>query len=417
MGDQKRSSLEMYHLKKQLRDLEKFESINGSTSLVSLYIPPRTRLSDITQKIRDELGTAVNIKDKKTGKSVSDALRQILARMKYLKNGENGLVIFSGNTIQTGKEYYAIEPPDPVTIKDYVCDSKFHIEHLKDMLEQKDQLGIIVIDRGGATFASIRGSYLDIIEDNTSFVPGKHGRGGQSAGRIERGIEILAREFYSKMAVKANRIFLEDRTISALVVGGPAMSKDEFLEHPSLDYRLKEKIFKVYDVGYTGEIGIRELLGRAENDLLEFSMIKERNLFQRFLSELSKEQGKAIYGLEPINQAFNSSAIEILLFSEGVEKLQVKIKCSKCNKKFTESVTPIDFEELRVKLNTTTCPNCKKEKSLVVISKNDLIEDFEQQAMDTGAEIEVIGLGHEDGQMLFKTFGGLAAILRFPIEW
>ncbi|MCH8909086.1 MAG: peptide chain release factor aRF-1 [Candidatus Heimdallarchaeota archaeon] len=416
MGRYKRSSLELFHLKQQLRDLEQFSSTNSSTSLVSLYIPPKTKLSDITQKIRDELGTAVNIKDKKTAKAVSDALRQILARMQYLKNGENGLVIFSGNTLETGKEYYAIEPPDPVTIKDYICDSKFHIEHLKDMLEQKDQLGIIVIDRGGATFATIRGSYLDIIDDQTSFVPGKHGRGGQSAGRIERGIEILAREFYSKMARKANQIFLEERDISALVVGGPAMSKDEFIEHPTLDYRLKEKIYKVYDVGYTGEIGIRELLSRADKDLLEYSMITERNLFQQFLKELAEEEGKAIYGKKPILKAFEASAVDILLFSEAIELMNVKIKCSNCRKEFVETATPIDFEGLKVKIKSTPCPKCGKKK-LAVKEKKPLIQQFEELALETGAKIEVISMGHEDGQMLYKTFGGLAAILRFPIEW
>ena len=37
----------------------------------------------------------------------------------------------------------------------------------KEMLADKDQLGIIVIDRGGATFATIRGSYLNIISDES----------------------------------------------------------------------------------------------------------------------------------------------------------------------------------------------------------------------------------------------------------
>jgi peptide chain release factor subunit 1 len=367
--------------------------------------------------LKDELGTTTNIKDRKTGKAVADALRSILSRMQYLKNGENGLAIFAGVTDSAQKvEYFAIDPPEKVSVKTYLCDTKFDVEHLKGMLETKDQLGIIVIDRGGATFATIRGSALNVIDDVDSFVPGKHSRGGQSAGRIERGIEILAREFYSKMAIKSNLIFLQENPISALVVGGPAMSKDEFLEHPSLDYRLKEKVFKVYDVGYTGEIGIRELLMRAENDLLEYSLIKERKLVQQFLEELGRDSGKAIYGEKPVRKALKASAVDVVLFSDGIEKVQSRIECSNCNKQFIESTSFIDQEELKTKLNSATCPNCKKVGNLSIVETWDLIDEFEKLALDTGAEIEVVSVQHEDGQILLNSFTGIGAILRFAFE-
>ena len=59
-----RSSLERYHLRKQVQELENKTSHIQSTTLVTLYIPPGTRLSDITQKLTDEMGTATSIKDK-----------------------------------------------------------------------------------------------------------------------------------------------------------------------------------------------------------------------------------------------------------------------------------------------------------------------------------------------------------------
>ena len=64
----KRSSLEKYHLKQRIRELANKRSHIQSTTLVTLYIPPSTRLSDIQQKLNEEAGTAVNIKDKNTGK-------------------------------------------------------------------------------------------------------------------------------------------------------------------------------------------------------------------------------------------------------------------------------------------------------------------------------------------------------------
>lgn len=386
--------------------------------MVTLYIPPKTRLSDITQKLTDELGTSTSIKDKNTSKAVSDALRSILARMQYLKNGENGLAIFAGITQQAGKmEYYAIEPPEPITKKDYVCDTRFHVEHLTDQIAQKNTLGILIVDRGGATFATIRGSFLNVVADETSFVPGKHGRGGQSAGRIERGIEILAQEFYSKMARLANQIFLVQHEISGLVVGGPSMSKDSFLEHPTLDYRLKAKLIGTYDTGYTGEQGIRELLMRAQDDLEDFALIKERKLVQQFLEELGKDSGKAIYGEEPIKKAFGLAAVETLLFSDGIQKVHVKIACSNCKKAFLEVTEENDIPVLETKISQIACPNCQAESTLKIAKKQYLIDGFVELAEASGAGIEVISLGHEDGVTLMKTFGGLAALLRFPVDW
>ena len=141
-----RSSLERYHLRKQVQELENKTSHIQSTTLVTLYIPPGTRLSDITQKLTDEMGTATSIKDKNTGKAVAEALRSILARMQYLENGENGLAIFAGVTQEAGKmEYHLIIPPDPISKKDYICDSRFHVEYLKEMFQSKDQLSLIHI--------------------------------------------------------------------------------------------------------------------------------------------------------------------------------------------------------------------------------------------------------------------------------
>ncbi len=415
--EKKRTSLELYHLKQQIRELENKRSFNQSTSLVTLYIPPKTQLSDISAKLRSELSTATNIKDKTTGKAVADAIRSILARMQYLKNTENGLAIFAGITEDAQKvEYYAIEPISPITKKDYICDTQFHVEHLKEMIEHQDMLGIIVIDRGGATFATIQGSNLNIIAERRSNVPGKHNKGGQSAGRIERGIEIMAKEYYGRMAREANRIFLDEYPVKALVIGGPAMSKDIFLQHPTLDYRLKEKIYKVYDVGYTGIPGIRELLARAKDDLDEYAMIHERNLFQRFLTELATDSGKAIYGEKNVLRALKNAAVDVVLFSEKIDRIQYKIKCKKCGKEFIETVNAEDSVGIKRKISEYNCPNCNS-VSLEIIQSEDLLDKYEKLALETGASIEIISASHEDGLTLLNTFTGIAAILRYSMEW
>jgi peptide chain release factor subunit 1 len=128
------------------------------------------------------------------------------------------------------------------------------------------------------------------------------------------------------------------------------------------------------------------------------------------------DDGKAIYGEAPVKKALEMAAVETLLFSEGIERVHGRIKCSNCNKEFLESSTEADFPALESKVSRFACPKCKQE-SLSVTSKEYLIDEFERKTIETGATLEVISTGHEDGMILLKTFTGLAAILRFPANW
>ncbi len=416
--ESKRSSLELYHLKHTLKLLDKKGAATNSTSLITLYIPPGTQMSEITSLLRNEYGTASNIKDKKTGKAVMDAISSILARLPNYKIGENGLVIFAGITDDKNKvEFFAIDPPEKVSIKTYRCETRFDTDHLKAMLSDKDQYGIIAIDRGGATFAVIRGSDLRIIHEQDSFVPSKHGRGGQSQGRIERGIEILAEEFFSKMAELANKIYVDENPVKFLIVGGPAMSKDQFLENKNLDYRLKEKIFKVYDVGYTGQQGIREILEKAKDDLEEIGLVKERNLVEKFKKELSIGSNKITYGEEAVRNALKMGAVDIILFSEGIDKVYIHLNCKNCE--FKHLVSKASDDMLPVELNSENfeCPNCHEKNTTFVEDEEELIDEIERLARDSGAKIEVISTKHESGAELLRSFTGIAALLRYPVNF
>ncbi len=416
--EKKRSSLELYHLKNVLKRLEKKHSPNMSTSLISLYIPPGTQLSEIANLLRNEYGTASNIKDKKTGKAVMDAISSILARLPNYENSENGLVIFAGITADKNKvEFYAIYPPEKVGIKTYRCEPYFDTKHLRELLDVKDQYGVIAIARGGATFAVIRGSSLQIVMDTDSFVPSKHGRGGQSQGRIERGIEILAEEFFSKMAEQANKIFLEEYPVKFVIVGGPAMTKDQFLQNKNLDYRLKEKILKVYDVGYTGIAGIREILEKAKDDLDEIDLIKERNLVEEFKKGLATGSNKVTYGEEAVRKALQMAAVDTVLFSEGIEKTHLYIHCTKCDHRFIEVKEHGEPSIYELQIANIPCPNCKEVGGLEIEKEEDLIDEIERLAKETGAKIEVISTSHENGMELLKAFTGIAALLRYPVDF
>ncbi len=411
--EKKRSSVERYMLKHDIAKLEARRSFNMSTSLISLYIPPGTRIHDITSQLKNEYGTATNIKDKSTGKAIQSAISSILSRMKTIKNaGEHGLVIFCGLTQNNKIEYFSISPPDPVGIKLYRCDQIFLVEHLKEMLESKQRYGLAIVARGTATIAAVQGSKIDIYWEEDSHVPGKHKMGGQSQARFQRLIEEAAQKWYTKVADKMNKIYLEDFPVEAIIIGGPALSKSQYLESKEIDYRVQEKVIGIYDVGYGGLQGMRELLGKAQDKLADFDLVKERLLMEKFMEHLGKDTGLATYGEKFVKDALEKASVDIVLASEDVDRVTLEIKCDNCEYTTEESVKTRDYNNFVKKLSDRNCPECSNSR-MYIESEMDLITELNELATKTNATLEVISTDHDDGAMLYNTFGGIAAILRY----
>ena len=325
------SSFENYKIKQSLERLERKRSFNGATCLVSLYMPNGISIPDVTQQLVDERGTAANIKSKQTGKAVTAALSSILTRLKQVRQlPDNGLVIFCGMT-QSGKvEYFPVTPVQPLSRKMYVCDSRFHTEHLRDQLEVKDQFGLMVVDRESAAYALLRGNHMTFLRKLHSFVPGKHGKGGQSQRRIQRGTEILAKDHLRRAGEVASELFLEIPDLKGIVVGGPSLAKDNFVRGDFIDFRLRDKIMGTVDTGYTGEQGIRELMEKSTELLKDVRYLEEKKLVQTFLSELGKDTGLVAYGQKEVLKAMELGAVKTLLISEELDVIQTKIVCPQC---------------------------------------------------------------------------------------
>ncbi|MBD3192693.1 MAG: peptide chain release factor 1 [Candidatus Heimdallarchaeota archaeon] len=410
------SSFENYKMKQYIERLESKKSFNGATCLVSLYMPPGTSIPDVSQQLVEERGTAANIKSKATGKAVIAALSSILSRLKLIQEvPKNGLAIFCGMTESGKVEYTAITPPEPLSRKIYVCDSRFHTEYLKDQLEEKDQFGLIVVDRESAAFALLRGNHLSHLRNVTSFVPGKHGKGGQSQRRIQRGTELLAQEHLKKAGETANQLFLDKEDLKGIVIGGPAMAKDHFVNGNYLDNRLQDKIIGVLDIGYTGEEGIRELMDKSTELLQNVRYLEEKELVQRFLRELGTDSGLAAYGQKEVLRAIELGAVDTLLISEELDVIQAKITCQQCDYERVENIKGKKFADFESDLVNQHCPECGSPK-LTIEETNDFVEEVGKKAADISAEIEIISTDTEEGSILFKSFGGLVALLRYPIR-
>ena len=414
----KRTSLERFRLKRVLDTLGSKEG--RGTELVSLYVPPGRQISEVTQMLKEEWGTASNIKSNTTRKNVQDAIVKVIQRVKLFKTvPDNGLVIFCGAIPQNGPgsekmEVYVVLPPEPVNTYLYRCDSRFHIEHLMDFLKEKETFGILLVDSSGATFAALKGRRLEIVQDITSGIPGKHRAGGQSARRFERVREAQVVEFFKRVGKHANDIFLPIPELKGLILGGPGPTKYDFDKGRFLDYRLKEKIIATIDTAYTGEQGVEETVEKAPEIIRNIRYIEEKRIVQKFLYEIGHDTGLASYGEREIRRSLKSGLVGTLFLSEALDKTRVKVECTSCGHTYYKTMRAAEVSDFEQSVGGNPCQECGL-LTLKVDEEKDIIEELAELAEQSGSDVEIVSTETEEGQMLWRSFGGIAATLRYKL--
>lgn len=357
-----------YKLKKLIREIS--GKRGRHTELVSVYVPAGFDLNNIISQLSSEQGTASNIKSKATRKNVTDALEKCLQHLRlYKRTPENGLALFCGNV--SGREgvqdlqLWAVEPPEPLSIRIYRCDQEFITEPLEKLVTPSDVYGLIAIDNKTATIATLKGDNVVIVKTLTSGYHGKHRAGGQSQRRFERLINEQSHEFKKRVAGYAGGEFLPKiKDLRGLIVGGPAGTKNDFLDGGYLNHELGKKIMAVKDITYTDESGIRELVNKSKDDLAGVEMVRQKSLLQEFMKKLV-EDGAAAYGAD-VDGDLSAGAVDTLLLSELLD--------------------------------------------------DDEIDQLYEEAKKTGTKVEIVGDQFEEGFQLTNTFGKKAALLRFRIN-
>ena len=412
----KQDSLLRFRLK---RNLERLTAREGrGTELVSLYVPYGRQVSEVVAMLNNEYGTASNIKSNTTRKNVQDAITRVTQRMKMFKKvPENGLVIFCGAIPQNGPgsekiELYVISPPEPIQVYLYRCDARFHTEHLQEFLKEKETFGIIVLDASNAVFATVRGKHLDIIKEITSGIPGKFKAGGQSARRFDRQREAKMQEFFNRVGEHADEIFLPIENLKSLLLGGPGPTKYDFEKGNYLHYTLNEKIVATVDTSYVNDRGVEEVVDKSEEILRRIRYVEEKKVMQKFLREIGQDTGLATYGEDDVRKYLNNGIVDTLLLSEDLENVRVTVKCGSCDYSKEETMKLHEVAEFEQKTNGSACPKCSV-PTLSVVETKELIDELAETAELAGTDVEVLSGETEEGQMLKKSFGGVAAILRY----
>ena len=421
MSTAKKTSLELYRLRKTLNTLASKEG--SHTELITIYVPPGKQISDALNMLRDEYGTASNIKSTTTRKNVQEAIVKVQQRLKLFKDsGEKGVVVFCGAIPQEGggpgserMETYVVIPPEPIKIYLYRCDSRFHTEYLQEMLREKETYGILLVDASDATIATLQGKRLEIVRQMHSGVAGKTRAGGQSARRYERLRDMQLNEYFTRVGKHANDIFLPIETLKGIILAGPGPTKYDFEKGDYLNYMLKNKILDTVDTAYVEEQGVKEVVDKAPEIMRKVRYIEEKEIMQQFLYQVGHDTGMLTYGEGEVRRALETGAVKMLLLSEGLDLLRVTVKCSACGYQDQHTVKAQMLTSFEQSLVGKPCPKCQA-PSLIIVEKQDVIDDLAQMAEYSNAEVEMISSETEEGQMLKNAFGGIAAMLRFKTQ-
>lgn len=397
------------------RTIEELGSYRGmGTELVTLYIPPTRQISDAMAMLRDEIGQASNIKSKQTQTAVQSALTSMMARLKtYRQTPETGLALFVGNVVvgnnKTEQVAHVLEPPAPVQTYQYRCDSSFNIEPLRDMTAAEDTYGLMVIDRKECSIGYLRGKAIVPMYNRQSQVPSKHGRGGQSAQRFERLIEIAAHEWFVACAEKADELFL-NQDLKAILLGGPGPTKEFFNREGYFHHEVQKRVHPtLFDTGYTDEDqGLKELVDTASTAIQGIAMADDRRLMQKFLREIAKvDAGLGEYGEPNVREALGMGAVEHLLLSENLRKTRVHATNKKTGEEEWRTIPadklPLLAEEFAKKWGGNN----------VELAKTDLVEELSEMAEQSGAGVHIVSPACEEGGILQNAFGGVVGLLRY----
>lgn len=390
------------------RELEELEDKKGEgTELITIYVPPDKDLNDVMRQLRDERSQASNIKSKRTRKNVQSALDVLMGQLKQIDNPpENGMIMMAGEVSTSGgrtdMETRILTPPAKLVSYRYHCDSHFLLEPLKELVDDKSTYGLLVLDRRESTIGLLRGGRIEALKSLTSAVPGKTKAGGQSQARFERLRDEAAHEFYKRIAKYSNRVFTSEDLMGVLV-GGPSPTKEEFMRKNLLHHEIE--VLGLFDVTYTDDYGLRELVDAAEETLAEAESAEERQAMKRFLKALVNEETPATYGEDHVRRALTMGAVDTLLLSEDLRKERVEYTCPECGHSGTLTVEEDSSPE---------CPECG---TPVKGERTDIIRELSQSADDTGADVIFVSSEFAEGAQLRDAFGGVAAILRFEVGY
>ena len=229
---------------------------------------------------------------------------------------------------------------------------KYELDRLEKSLRSTDiNILTALVDEHSANFYHIKESKISNLGEMD----------GSGSCKIYRDTDN--NQFYSKV-IKAIEEYA--KRYDHIIIAGPGFTKDNILKLIK-DETVRKKII-TEGCSTTSISGVNEVIKRGAIDRIikDTFLSKETEAVNAFLEELSKNSGLAIYGKEDTKNAAAAGAIKIFLVSEKMVRDQE-------------------------------------------------VQNIIDSAQKSGAEIHIIGYGHDAGKQLYN-LTGLAAITKYKLR-
>lgn len=417
-SDDAETAIEQWKIRRLIRTLDSARG-NG-TSAITLILNAKQDINFTNKMLTDEAGTASCIKSRVNRLSVLSAITSTQQRLKrYNRTPANGLIVYCGEVLtEEGKEKKVtidFEPFKPINTSMYLCDNKFHTEHLTQLLESDESFGFLIMDGNGSLYGKVCGSHREVLHKFSVDLPKKHGRGGQSALRFAR-LRLEKRHNYiRKVGELATQFFINvDRpNITGLIVAGSAEFKQDLTKNTDLfDYRLAAILMPpLLDVSYGGEPGFNQAIELASETLKNVKFIQEKKLLSKFFDEVSQDTGKFCFGIKDTMQGLDMGAVETLVCWEELEILRIVIRNPHTDKEEVHYLSPKEAKNPKLY-------QCQETGVELEQTENESFIDWiVQNYKKFGTKLEFITDRSQEGNQFCKGFGGIGGMLRYRVEF
>ncbi len=276
------------------------------------------------------------------------------------------------------------------------------IPHLYNKLKNILDYNLIPVKIKSIEIINGESEFVDIEVKNSNYIANGlivH----NSSQRFSRIREGLLNDWLKKVGEAANKIFGEHKEVIGILLSGGGPVKEMLYKEDYMHADVKKKILGLVDTSYTGDQGIEETIVRGEHLIKEAAVIKEKKILQKFLEDLQRPQGLAVYGLEATQKAVESGAADTILITENNAAKFIEYECA-CGKKFR--LVRNDQKK------NQTCPTCSMQ--MQIISEKDLVDVIEEFASNYGTKVIVLSPETREGKQ-FEALGGIGALLRYRI--
>lgn len=228
----------------------------------------------------------------------------------------------------------------------------YQIDRVKTAAATKDyEVVVCMIDKESANFAVVTETGIEDLAGVESHVPGKMYKS-----------EVSPEQFYGEVI----SILKEHADADRIIVAGPGFEKENLHDRIEEDAPGLADNTVLEDASTTGTAGVQEVIKRGAIDrvLQESRISDEVDAVEGLLEHLNRDDGKAVYGREAVEEAVEMGAVDTLLISD-----------------------------------------------VLVHRHEELMAMVEQRDGD----VQLIHEDHDAGKKL-SSLGGIAAILRYSIE-